>query len=76
MGNNSRFINHGDLGKDNVRSTNVFTDGSYKIGFYAMRDIEKGEELFFDYDGEGQLYKHYKDKYPFIKNKKQKRNEK
>lgn len=69
MGNQSRFINHGDQGKENLRSENILTQGRYKIGFYAERDIEMGEELFFDYDGEGELYKNYKDKYPFINSK-------
>ena len=34
---------------------------------YASRNINKDEELFFDYDGDGTLFKNYKDKYPFIK---------
>lgn len=69
MGNQSRFINHADQGNDNLRSENIFSEGRYKIAFYAERDIEAGEELFFDYDGEGELYKNYKHKYPFINRK-------
>lgn len=70
MGNPSRFINHANNGEENLYSQNVLTEGRIKVAFYATRDIEEGEELFFDYDGEGLLYKNYKDKYPFIKSKK------
>ncbi len=41
MGNCSRFINHADLGKENLYSQNIFTEGRCKIGFYAIRDIDK-----------------------------------
>lgn len=34
--------------------------------FFASRDIEAGEELFFNYDGDGQIAKHHAEKYPFI----------
>lgn len=67
MGNLSRFINHGNAGQDNLRSENILSEGRYKIGFYANINIEVGEQLFFNYDGEGMLFKHYRDKYPFIK---------
>ena len=50
-GNLSRFINHGDCGDDNLRSEDMMSEGRYKIGFYASRLIEIGEELFFNYDG-------------------------
>lgn len=70
MGNLSRFINHADQGRENLESRTILTEGKYKIGFYATRDIEREDELFFDYDGEGQLYKNYKHKYPFIQDKK------
>jgi SET domain-containing protein len=43
MGNCSRFINHADLGKENLFSQNIFTEGRCKIGFYAIRDIDKDE---------------------------------
>lgn len=67
MGNASRFINHGNAGEENLRSENVLSQGRYKIGFYAEREIEPGEELFFNYDGAGDLYRNHRDKYPFIK---------
>jgi SET domain-containing protein len=70
MGNLSRFINHGNEGEDNLRSEEMVSEGRYKIGFYANRLIEAGEELFFNYDGEGKLYANFREKYPFIKGSK------
>ncbi len=70
MGNKARFINHGDLGEENLKSAIINVQGVSHIGFYAERDITKGEELLFDYDGEGNLFKNHRHKYPFIRNKK------
>ena len=56
MGNISRFINHGNNGKENLESQNIFCQGNFVIAFYANRNIEVGEELFFNYDGQGLLY--------------------
>jgi hypothetical protein len=39
---------------------------------YAKKDIKKGEELFFNYDTEGQICKNFPGKYPFIKKSKKK----
>ena len=70
MGNKARFINHGDSALENVYSQNVKSRGRYRIAFFALRDIAPDEELFFNYDGNGELYKNYKHKYPFIREKK------
>ena len=48
----------------------MFSKGTNVLGFYALRDIKKEEELFFDYDGDGELYNSHREKYPFIKKKK------
>lgn len=73
-GNLSRFINHGDCGDDNLRSEDMMSEGRYKIGFYASRLIEVGEELFFNYDGQGLLYQNFKEKYPFIRSSRRQSN--
>ena len=70
IGNEARFINHGDPPLENVYSQNILTQGRYRIAFFALRDIVPDEELFFNYDGSGELYKNYKQKYPFIREKK------
>ena len=48
----------------------MMSEGRYKITFFASRMIDVGEELFFDYDGQGILYKNFKEKYPFIRSTK------
>jgi SET domain-containing protein len=73
MGNTSRFINHADQDKENLYSQCLLTEGRFKIAFFARKDLEPDDELFFDYDGEGQLYENYKEKYPFINKKKNKK---
>lgn len=46
----SRYINHALPGKANVKPHPVlFVNGKYRVGFYALRDICPGEELFWDY---------------------------
>lgn len=61
MGNRTRFINHGNEteGKTNLVSLNMFSCGQEFIGLYASRNIQEGEELLFDYDGEGEMAKNY-----------------
>lgn len=49
QGNYTRFINHSDV--PNCESISVFHDGVYHIIFRAIRDIEPGEELTYDYGG-------------------------
>jgi SET domain-containing protein len=63
-GNKSRFINHGRLNA-NVCSMYIKIREETIIVFYALRDIEKGEELYFNYNGEESLDS-YKCKYPFL----------
>ena len=69
MGNKTRFINHGNEseGKTNLVSLNMFSQGQECIGLYASRDIKEGEELLFDYDGEGEIAKVYSEVYSFLK---------
>jgi SET domain-containing protein len=66
----ARFINHGNDGQANLYSENKMSNGEHVIVFFAKRDINIGEELFFDYDGAGDLFANHKTKYPFIKKKK------
>jgi hypothetical protein len=48
------------------------SNGVNVIVFFAKKDIAIGEELYFNYDGEGDLFKNHKTKYPFIKKSKAK----
>ena len=66
-GNKARFINHCNDGSENLSSSTKFSNGNYYIALYAARDIKAGEELTFNYDGNGLLYKNHRDKYPFIR---------
>ncbi|TYZ57635.1 hypothetical protein PybrP1_003387 [[Pythium] brassicae (nom. inval.)] len=47
-GNKTRFINH-DSAKPNCFAKIVNVNSNYRIGMYALRDIEPHTELFFDY---------------------------
>ena len=69
MGNKTRFINHGNEGETNMHSVTKFSNGTEYIALYASKNIMEGEELQFNYDGKGLLYKDHRDKYPFIKKK-------
>lgn len=47
IGNKARFINHSQ--NANIVARTVQVNGIKRIGFYALKNIEKDEELFFDY---------------------------
>jgi hypothetical protein len=53
QGNLTRFINHSS--KPNLQPIHVFYDGYYHLIFVALRPIQKGEELSYDY-GESYWY--------------------
>uniref|UniRef100_A0A914Q002 [histone H3]-lysine(27) N-trimethyltransferase n=1 Tax=Panagrolaimus davidi TaxID=227884 RepID=A0A914Q002_9BILA len=43
-----RFVNHSDY--PNVRPKILVVSGEQRVGFFALRNIKSGEELFFDYE--------------------------
>ncbi|CAD8120433.1 unnamed protein product [Paramecium sonneborni] len=49
--NNLRFINHATNQSEtaNCQAIILFSEGRWKIGMLATKDIEVGEELYFDY---------------------------
>jgi SET domain-containing protein len=51
MGSKARFINHAELGKNCVPRM-VLCNTVVRIGIFALRDINAGEELLFDYGPE------------------------
>lgn len=57
IGNESRFINHS--GKPNLMARQIKVGGMFRMGFYALRDIKKGEELYFDYKYNEEFKKKY-----------------
>ncbi|KAG8943550.1 Histone-lysine N-methyltransferase NSD3 [Tulasnella sp. 419] len=48
-GNETRFINHDDGEKVNCAARAISVNGDVRVGFYASKDIQIGEELFFNY---------------------------
>jgi len=51
FGNKTRFINHAESEKNglNCAAQIVLVNGEHRIKFYALRDIQVGEELLFNY---------------------------
>ena len=49
FGNKMRFINDQNEGMANCRPRALLCNSVTRIGMFAQRDIDVGEELFFDY---------------------------
>ncbi|KAI6119638.1 hypothetical protein EV401DRAFT_1861202 [Pisolithus croceorrhizus] len=49
VGNQTRFLNHGGNGMDNVDASSKLVNGEHQIGFFTKRRVDAGEELFLDY---------------------------
>ncbi|KAI0302826.1 hypothetical protein B0F90DRAFT_1667436 [Multifurca ochricompacta] len=49
VGNETRYINHGNEKARNAHAETKLVFGDHHIGFYALRDIKAGEEILFDY---------------------------
>lgn len=49
FGNKTRFINHIDGFKSNLRPLISMVNTVFRIGMYAKKNIRAGEEFFFDY---------------------------
>ena len=45
----TRYINHGSFGEENVEAEKLMVNGIPHIAFFALRDIEQFEELYYDY---------------------------
>ena len=58
MGNMLRYANHSKINSNSYTKI-VFSEGQRKIVLFAKRDIYKGEEILFDYDGQGILGKQF-----------------
>ncbi|KAJ3037029.1 hypothetical protein HK097_003636, partial [Rhizophlyctis rosea] len=49
-GNKARYINNAhEEGMQNVKPVVMLVSGTLRLGFYAARDLQAGEELFFVY---------------------------
>ena len=49
VGNEMRYVNHSEFGFQNATAKTVFVRDCNRITLYALRDISKFEEIFFDY---------------------------
>ncbi|KAL4065492.1 hypothetical protein V8B97DRAFT_1875329 [Scleroderma yunnanense] len=49
VGNGTRFLNHRSGGADNIGAKNMLVNGEHQIGFFALKRVKAGEELFLDY---------------------------
>ena len=58
MGNMLRYANHSKKNANSYPRV-VLSDGHHRIGLFAKRHIYKGEEIRFDYDGQGILSKQF-----------------
>ena len=58
MGNLLRYANHSKINSNSYTKI-VFSEGQRKIVLISKRDIFKGEEILFDYDGQGILGKQF-----------------
>ena len=45
----TRYINHASYGDENIKADKIMVNGIPYIAFYANRNIEQYEELFYDY---------------------------
>ncbi len=60
LGNKLRYANHSKHpDRKNSYIKLVFSDGSHHICLFAERDIQKYEEILFDYDGKDELCHDY-----------------
>ena len=58
MGNMLRYANHSKINA-NAYPKIIFSGGHRKIGLFAKKNIRKGDEILFDYDGQGILGKQF-----------------
>ncbi len=62
-GSMTRYINHGSHDEDNIKADRIMVNGVPFITFHAIRDINKYEELLYDYsyakESMPQWYKEY-----------------
>lgn len=47
----SIFINHAPASKSNCSSLRIIVDGIIRVIIYSNRNIKKGEQLLYDYNG-------------------------